>query len=162
MAVDFEEATAALFARIAHVTGVVYSTRVLESWDDTPPVKMPALMLTSRPIEPIVQKDPMLPPMWKLMVGVILYVKSPDPRTAPSTLLNPLIAAVCNALLLQPGEISVPAAGAQFVVRPPGQVSTTLGGLCQYARVSATIDRFEGLIGHTAAASIPIEMVLTS
>jgi hypothetical protein len=168
MSVDFETPTAALFTRLsalAAANGAVlkYATRTLESWDDSPPALQPALMLTSGDIEELTPKPEQIgltTPMWKLKLVVVLYAKSPDPKIAPSTILNPLIAAVCNALLAQPLEAAAQAQ--KFPTRLPGQASTTLGGLCASCRVAGTIKRSEGLIGHVAAASIPIEMVIPS
>lgn len=163
MAVDFETPTLALFTRLSGLTGIQYATRVLESWDESPPAKQPALMLTSGDIaefSPGNQGAGFLPPLWKPLLTVVLYVQSPVPTVSPATILNPLIATVCNALLRQHGEATAP--NARFVANGPGQFCTTLGGLCAYCRVAGTIVRSEGLPGNVAAASIPIEMVLTS
>lgn len=166
MSVDFETPTAALFARLATLTGAPfqYTTRVLEDWDSSAPAKQPALMLTSGEIAEFTPKADqvgLIVPMWKVSLLAVIYVQAPNPRTkAPSEILNPLIAAVCNALLAQPSEPRSPQA--QFPTRVPGQFSTTLGGLCAYCRVAGTIKRSEGLVGHVAASSIPIEMVISS
>lgn len=163
MAVDFETPTVALFTRLSGIVGIQYATRVLEDWDSIAPANQPALMLTSAPISeftPNTALQGQAPPMWKLQLLAVLYVKTPDRTVAPSTILNPLIAGVLNALLRQQGDPI--ATGARFVANGPGQFSTTLGGLCAHCRAFGTIERAEGLIGHAAVAHIPIEMVLTS
>lgn len=162
MAVDFETPTEALFQRLIAVSGVNYSTRKLESWDDTPPAVTPSLMLTSGPIdvfEPTSNLPGISPPMYKAKLTLVLYCQLDESEgVAPSTALNNILSAVCNAIL---GEtVSVPA-GRPFP-SPPGMRGTTLGGLCAYCRVAGTIERFEGLIGKFSAASIPLEMVLTT
>lgn len=164
MAVDFETPTAALFTRLSALPGVQSATRVLEDWDSVAPANQPALMLTSGPIaefSPNAALAGQAPPLWKLQLLAVLYIQVPPPHTlAPSTIMNPLIAAVVNAMLKQGPE--PPSNVARFVANGPGQFSTTLGGLCAYCRAFGTIERAEGLIGHVAVAHIPIEMVLTS
>jgi hypothetical protein len=163
MAVDFEGATAALATRLESLGAFRHVTRILEDWDSSAPAQQPALMLTSGPIGVVAPSGNLagqLPPLWTMELLAVLYVQVPDPTVAPSTLLNPLIAAVCNALLKTAGEPAV--AQARFLANPPGQFSTTLGGLCAACYVTGTIDRFEGLVGRVAVAHIPIAMVLSS
>jgi hypothetical protein len=163
MAVDFEAATVAQFDRLGNVPGVNYATRIQENWADQPPTLQPSLQLISQGIELFEAPSSVQgvsPPMWRVRTLVVLYAQSPDEATPPSIMLNTLISAVVNALLIQPGENA--AAGARFVGRPPGVFCTTLGGLCAYCRVSGNIERFEGIIGRVAVAHVPIEMLLTS
>lgn len=165
MSVDFEGPSVALFERLASINGGVfqYATRRLEDWDSSPPAKQPALMLTSGPIAPFVPSAALqgqAPPLWRMSTLAVIYVQAPSATAAPSLILNPLVADVCNALLKQAAEVASPAA--RFVANTPGQWSTTLGGLCAACFVSGTIERSEGLATHIAIASIPIELVLTS
>lgn len=163
MAVDFETPTAALFARLQLIDGLQYATRVLEDWNQSASAKQPALYLTSDTIVEFTPNSALAgkaPPMWKMNLLVVLYVQSPDPNTAPSAILNPLIAGVCNALVKTVPEKA--ATGAQFVANAPGQFSTTLGGLCAYCRVAGKIEISEGLGGRESAAHIPLELVLSS
>lgn len=164
MAVDFETPTAALFTRLSGLQGIQSATRVLEDWDSVAPVNQPALMLTSGPIaefSPNAALAGQAPPLWKVQLLAVLYIQVPPPHAvAPSSIMNPLIAAVVNALMKQAAE--TPSSAARFVANPPGQFLTTLGGLCVYCRAFGTIERAEGLLGHVAVAHIPIEMVLTS
>jgi hypothetical protein len=163
MAIDFETPTVALFTRLSNVTGVQYATRVLEDWDSTAPANQPALMLTSGPAVELIPNSNLqgqAPQLWKLQLLAVLYVQTPDPTVAPSTILNPLISGVLNALVRTVAE---PVSNvAKFVANAPGQFATTLGGLCAYCRAFGTIERAEGLVGHVAVAHIPIEMVLST
>jgi hypothetical protein len=161
--VDFEAPTVALFARLSALNGVKYATRILEDWDSSAPAHQPALMLTSGAINEFVPSAALqgqAPALWKMTLLAVLYVQTPSRTVAPSTILNPLIASVVNALQRQTAEPMANAA--RFVANAPGQFATTLGGLCAYCRAFGTIERAEGLIGHVAVAHVPIEMVLTS
>lgn len=161
MAFNPEAAMAALFTRLQQATVFAYSSRRLESWADTPPAECPAFFLASGPMTPEYQQGPLLPPLWRINGTLVLYVRNDaDPSAPPGILLNTVIGAVVGLLAMQPGE--VPAQGAPFVARPPGQWGTTLGGRCSYCRVAGTITVDEGLIDNGGAAVIPIEMLLSS
>lgn len=164
MALDIETPMAALFTRLQQAatptgTSFQYATRRLEAWDDVEPPKRPALMLTSGKIT-LRQANIANVPLWLVTPRVVIYVTSADINTPPSIMLNELVASVVNLLTLQPGEMS--GAGAPFLAAPLGQTATTLGGLVTFARVGGDIEIAEGLANDVAAASIPIEMQLSS
>lgn len=130
---------AALFALLSDIPGVVLSSRRLRHWTDVPPEEQPALFVT----QGNEQADTLTgqPTKWLLSVDVYIYANTAN--GSPSTILNPIIDSVVDALMPITGNIQ------------------TLGGLVSYCRVSGQIETDEGLLGDQAVAIIPIEILAT-
>lgn len=163
MAVDREDIFEALFTRLethAATSAVLHTfSRRLESWDDTPPTKQPALMLLMGGSRPRYGDHRNMPPIWTLDAYLLIYVKDDgshsgviDPR------MNEILTALESALEMQPGEVAA-STRPQFPTIGPAPAPTTLGGLCTFCRFSeAGIEVYQGTVGHQGYMRIPLEI----
>lgn len=156
MALDREAIFVAAFARLRTAADFVFTSRVFQSWDDTPPAECPAMFFTKGPEDRVIQQG--MPPLIRMTGLLMVYVRNDaDPEMPASTLLNELLTSIDEKLEYAPTEGQVD--GAPFVANPYAGWGTTLGGLVSYCRIADTVDVFEGVIGGGAAAIIPIEML---
>ena len=137
--INRETIYAALFAKLAAVSGFTTVSRRLKHWTDTPPGDQPALFVIQR--REIVQTVPALNPVYELEVDAYLYAYSGDMNASPAQLLNPLLDAVTATLLPDASNNK-----------------QTLGGLVQHAWIDGSIETDEGVLGNQAVAIIPIRI----
>jgi hypothetical protein len=148
--VDRELIYSTLFTRLSTLTSGVsplfmYATRNLFLWEKAAPEDMPAILQTQR--TEAVTKVRGRPPIWELKVNVFVYVYTGnlgDSSVVPSTLLNPLIDAITDAL--SPDDLS--------------NEAYTLGGLVSSCYIDGTLETFEGNLGNEAMVIIPITMTV--
>ena len=164
MAAQRELIFAALFDRLSAISFFRYSSRVFQSWDDTPPSVQPAFFLLKGAEEGNIKLQG-APSGWKLKATVCVYISNDEtthnePSVAPSTTLNNAITLIEAALQMQSGEL--PNLAGTFPSRPPGSFTTTLGGLCYSCQIVGTVEVFDGAIAGTAVALIPIEILTTA
>lgn len=156
MALNREEVFVAAYERLRSAANFVFTSRVFQSWDDTPPAECPSMFFTKGPEDRVIQQG--MPPLIRMTGLLVVYVRNDaDPAMASSTLLNQLLTSIDEKLEYSPTEGQV--MGAPFVANPYAGFGTTLGGLVSYCRIADTVDVFEGVIGGGAAAIIPIEML---
>lgn len=135
-----EAVYAALFEKLANITGIVTSSRRLLMWDDVPPASQPALFQTQ--IGEVAEKIRGAPTRWRLSVDVHVYV-SPgnDPISVPSIALNSILDSIETALA------------------PDSTGEQTLGNLVSHCSIIGKVDIHEGLLGGQVVAIIPIEIL---
>lgn len=118
------------------------ATRVTKHWDDVSGEDQPALyqmqsMETPRPYK----KG--LPQIWDCEITLYLYVRTNlqnDPTAVPSSMLNPLLDAIKNAIVIDDFSTD----------------SCTLGGLVSSCKISGPIRIYEGDLGDEAVATVPV------
>ena len=131
---------AALFSLLSASAGFNTTSRRLVVWDDVPQDLQPALFQNQKKEIPTGQ--PGLNQVWTLTVDIFIYAHNMgDKSTAPSTIINPLIDAVQNA-----------------IAPDPVTNKQTLGGLVQHAGIEGSIVTDEGVLGDQAVAIIPISI----
>jgi hypothetical protein len=136
---------AALFEKLRVISSLVTASRKLKHWADVPDIQQPALFQAQKSEN--VTGMPKFPRVWELAVDVYLYVKTAkDPQAAPSTILNPLMDAVQNALA--PDD--------------PKLERCTLGGLVEHCWIEGRVETDEGALGDQAVAIVPILIKLTA
>lgn len=132
---------AALFERLRALDGVLTSSRYLLHWDDVPAASRPALFV-SQGDQAQLDQSPGIPPRWVLTASVYIYVN--HNKTSPAGIaLNPILDAIEQALTFD-----------NIMKR-----TCTLGGLVEWCRVDGNIEVFEGFLGETGAAIVPIRML---
>lgn len=166
MAANREECFAALFALLEQLGtpagGSVFkfTSRVFQSWDDTPPPQCPAMFMVKGAEEQL-PAGLGLPPLWRLRARVVVYARLDEGRLEPpSVQLNEIMTAVEGALERKPIE-GPPTIPPKFVSNPAGYFGTTLGGLCFGCQLAGQIQTFEGVIGGDSMMIAEIE-ILTS
>lgn len=138
-----EEIYAALFAQLASVPGFTTTSRRLKHWSDTPQGEQPAIFQAQ--VNETAQTATGQPTKWLLRCDLYLYVRAPG-KQAPSTILNPLVDAVCNKL-----NTVHPITGRNTLGLPN----------VEYCRVEGTIETDEGTLGEQAVAIIPVVILAT-
>lgn len=121
------------------------ANRRLRHWSDVAPVEQPALFMTEKGGQAVV-KALGAPTVWTLYADFYIYVHSSDPYTAPSTILNPLLDALDQALA------PTAATGIQNLGLPD---------MVQHAYIAGKIDTDEGVLGDQAIAIVPVEILCT-
>jgi hypothetical protein len=161
MALNREAIFAALFQRIEGVSAFKFTSRVFQSWDDTPPSASPAVFMVKGPERSNVRIQG-APPLLELTATVVIYAQNGiDPETPASTILNDVLDALDVALERTP--IEGPAPGAMFPANAGGggQWGTTLGGLVYGCQIEGSTEVFEGVISGWAQAIVPIQILVT-
>lgn len=130
----------ALFTLLSAIDGLNTKSRRLKIWTDVPTVNQPALFQIQRKEQVIAVTN--RPPVYRLHVDVYLYANTSDQTQAASSILNPILDAICLAL------------------QPRGE-NQTLGGLVQYCRIDGEITTDEGILGDQSVVIIPIEILTT-
>lgn len=141
---NFEPIYQALFDRLKLATGVKTASRRLKHWTDVPAKDQPALFTSQGGEAPEQVRG--MPPKWRLTVDVYVYVTVPSEKTAPATLLNPILGAVRDAM--------APSEGVDRINRVQ-----SLGGLVSHAWINGQIEVYDGVLGDQAVAMIPIEIL---
>lgn len=131
----------ALFALLSGAADFTTSSRRLRHWSDVGPAEQPALFMVQK--SETAERKNGLPPKWRALVDVFVYVHAPDEATPPSTALNPLLDAI--EAVLAPGR-----AGAV----------QTLGGLVEHAWIAGKIETDEGVLGGQSVAIVPVEILV--
>lgn len=169
MAVQRERIFVALFERLAAIAVAEsqyffkYKSRVFDNFDNVPPGTRPALFLLKGD-EVGGVKAPGMPTAFALRADVLIYVNPlattmEPPQQSPDTLINEAITLVEQALEMTPLEQA--ASGAMFVARPPGQFTTTLGGLCYSCQIEGTVEVTDGSASGVIMIHIPITILTT-
>jgi len=146
---------AALFARVAtlKVGGVpLFKTveRRVRHWTEVDASAQPYLGAT-QDTETKTQVKRM-PSRWVFRVCLYIYVHTgaaDDTSVVPSTLLNPVLDAVEEAL--RPTEVD-----------DNQDLVNTLGGLVADCKIIGTIETSEGMLGNQEYALVPVEIVVPS
>jgi len=133
---------AALFGLLSASASFNTASRRWRPWGEVAVADQPALFQVQRKEES--QTTTGQPTIWKLHVDVVIYVNTGgDMSVVAASIINPLIDAVTGL----------------FDPNPTTFGKQTLGGLVQYARVSAAVETDEGVLGDQAYAVIPIEIL---
>lgn len=170
MAAQRERIFEALFTRLSAIQSAAegqvffkYASRVFYGFDNVPSGLRPVLLLCKGD-ETGGVKTPGLPSGWLLRADVVIYIDPlattiETPAQSPDTLINEAITLVEAALEMQPDEraASLP----PFVARPPGQFTTTLGGLCYSCQIDGTVQIIDGSASGTIQILIPIAILTT-
>lgn len=122
------------------------ATRKTKHWDDVPAEDQPALLQMQR--REIAKYRKGLPTIWDCEISLFLYVRSNqliDTSQVASVLLNPLLDAITNAL----------------VVDDIANNCCTLGGLVSHCAIEGAIEIYEGDLGDEAVAVIPVTFRVT-
>ena len=119
------------------------SSRRLRHWSDVAPAEQPALFMSEKGGHAVV-KALGAPIVWTLYADFYIYVHSSDPYAAPSSILNPLLDALEQALAASP------ASGIQNLGLPE---------FVQHAYIAGKIETDEGVLGDQAVAIVPVEIV---
>lgn len=113
-------------------------SRSLRHWHDTPPEDQPSLMQNQTGES--AQTMDGFPTKWLLKLDIYVYAKI-QPGQSSSSVLNPLVDAVCNAL------------NTPHVIT--GKTNLGLSNV-EWARVDGNIETDEGSLGDQAVAIIPV------
>lgn len=142
MTTDFEPIYAALFAKLAAITGLKTSSRKIKHWSDVPAKQQPALFMIQGGESPEQVRG--LPPKWRLKAEIYLYVNPGEGKTIiPSQVMNGLLKQVREALAFDNMAVK----------------ANTLGGLVSHCWISGEVEVYDGVLGDQAVAIIPIEML---
>jgi hypothetical protein len=136
---------AALFALLANAAGFATASRRLRHWSDVAAAEQPALFLAQK--SETAEQARGLPTKWTCDVDAYVYCQAPDERTAPTTILNPLLDAIEAAL--------APLAGNDVAAN-----AQTLGGLAYHAWINGKIETDEGALGGQSVAIVPIRITI--
>lgn len=160
-AIQREAIFAALFARVAAISGIAYSSRIWKGVDQVPDVQQPCAFLF-KGNERILRHDRGMPPTWELEAVVVLgcRVLEADPDAAPSTTINALLDSFEAVIARQPLE--GPAPTSPYANNPDLAWGTTLGGLCASVAISGEIEVAEGAVGLQALCVIPLVIIAAS
>lgn len=139
---SFEPIYAALFAKLAAITGLVTTSRVGRHWTNVRPEEQPALFL----VEDFEHGEQKAPPRvaWTLRPEVWIYTYTNADSSVPG-------ATALNALLFQVRATLEPS---------PGTGRQTLGGLVHSCRIAGDIEKDAGLLGPQSVAVIPVEIIV--
>lgn len=144
MTTDFEPIYAALFAKLAAISGLKTSSRKIKHWSDVPAKQQPALFVIQGGEAPEQVRG--LPPKWRLKVEVYIYVNPGEGKSIiPSQVMNAILKNVREALAFD--NVAAKAC--------------TLDGLVSHCWIAGEIEVYDGVLGEQAVAVIPIEMLTT-
>ncbi|MCL4504114.1 MAG: hypothetical protein M1438_20005 [Deltaproteobacteria bacterium] len=133
----------ALFNLVKDLPLFVTTSRRGKPAKDVPAEEQPALFQEEGAGETIEYQAPGLPPKIYLYADLGFYARIPDDQTtAPGTVLNPLIDAICAALEPDPAE-----------------EEQTLGGRVVYCRIDGKILKNEGLLDGQASVVFPVKIL---
>ncbi len=138
-----EQIYGALFAKLSAIPGVVTASRRLLHWSDVSPASQPSLFQVQKS-ETVTQQSA-FQAVWKFHIDLYLYAFSPDSNVSGSTILNPIVDLIEQALS-----------------PPDGMQAQTLGGLVKYCHIVGQIITDEGVLGQQAVAVIPVEILVNS
>lgn len=131
----------ALFAKLSSINGFLTKSRRLQHWSDVPAGAQPALFQAQKSENAVKVRG--IPTKWTVDLHLYIYAYSTDANASPSTILNPLVDAIENALA------------------PDSTGNQTLGGLVSHCSIIGNIETDEGVLGSQAVAIIPIQIVTT-
>ena len=119
--------------------------RKLKIWSDISPADMPSLFLLQQ--KEVSETIRGLPIKWSFYPEIYIYVSvGNETNLNPYTLLNPILDKVCDLFdntKLQEGN-------------------QTLGGLVHSCKINGGIETDGGILGTTAIAIIPIEIIVNN
>lgn len=129
----------ALFALVSGLGGIRLASRRARAFADVGSGDQPALFMEQKSEQQDVSTK--MPGKWTLHVDLLIYVNTGgnEPSVVPASVLNPILDAVCAAL-----------------VPPPQLGEQTLGGLVARCRVNGSIEIVEGVQGDQAFAVVPV------
>jgi hypothetical protein len=137
-----EQAYGALFAQLQTIPEVVTCTRRLRHWSDVSTEEQPAVFLKIGG-ESRSNTDRRLPPRILLGAEVWVYVNTHEGEAGP--VIHPLLDQIDDVLAV-----------------PLGADELTLGGTVARCWIEGSTQIFEGDLGSTAVAIVPVQMLLTS
>lgn len=143
---------AAIFAYFAALTvggspAFRNATRRVAQWEKYLPEEQPALLMRQR--NEVAEHRKFMPTKWVLNIDLLVYVHtaaSIDNSVIPSQLLNPLLDVIEDALTIDDILNS----------------SCTLGGLVSYAAIDGTVDIHLGSLDDSAAAIVPVRILVNT
>jgi hypothetical protein len=149
-ALNREAIYVALEQLLAAIPGVKTCSRVTRDLGRVAPTEQPAVFLSAH--KESAKNTKGLPTVWTLRATVLIYART-DPETgnAPSSVLNPILTALENALLWVNGD------GAPLAPQSP----TTLKGLVSRVWMGPEIDIGEGVETGQGVAIVPLEILAT-
>jgi hypothetical protein len=136
-----EDIFAALFALVSAAADFETATRRIKVYSAVASGQQPALLqieLGEKWIAP-----PGMPPVVSLSCAIFIYCEQADPTAAVSSILNPLLDAVTNAIAPDPFADEY----------------QTLGGLVTHCRIAGDVKIAEGLSGQCEAI-LPVEILV--
>ncbi|MGD0144683.1 MAG: hypothetical protein ABSC92_16145 [Rhizomicrobium sp.] len=136
-----EDIFAALFALVSEAADFETATRRMKVYSAVASGQQPALLQTE--LGEKWNAPPGTPPVVTLACAIFIYCEQPDPLAAVSTILNPLLDAVMNAIAPDPFADEL----------------QTLGGLVAHCRIAGDVKIAEGLGGQCEAV-IPVEILV--
>jgi hypothetical protein len=141
-----ETIAAAVYAKLAAMTGVRTSSRRPKTFDQVPPADCPAVFLGVGASESIGNPGPRA--LWRMEFIVYLYVHDGS-AAGPSSQLNAYLGYIDTAFRASAADLASPGASPDH---------TTLGGLVLYAR-PLNVQTDEGSFGDQGVAIVTIEVV---
>lgn len=136
-----EDIYAALFALVSAAADFETATRRIKVYSAVASGQQPAVLqveLGEKWIAP-----PGMPAVVALNCAIFIYCEQPDPAAPVSSVLNPLLDAVTNAIAADPFADEY----------------QTLGGLVTHCRISGDVKIAEGL-GGQCEAIVPVEILV--
>lgn len=143
MAIVRETIYAALWSLASGTARFATANRRLRHWSNVSPAEQPALFMSEKGGSARV-KALGAPAVWTLRAEFYIYAHSGDPRTAPATVLNPLLDGLEQALAPSP------ASGVQNLGLPE---------VVQHAYIAGRVEIDEGALGDQAVAIVPVEIL---
>ncbi len=141
--IDRETIYAALWLLASGAWNFATASRRLRHWSDVSAVEQPALFMSEK--GGLAHAKALgTPIVWTLYADFYIYAHSNDPYMAPSTILNPLLDALEEALAPSP------ATGLQNLGLPQ---------MVQHAYIAGKTETDEGVFGDQAIAIVPVEIL---
>ncbi len=131
-----------LFNLIGSIRAFKYKSRRLKMWTDIAPADMPAMFLTegNEGVATIRGLDPRV----VLSAEIYIYVNAGnDLNAVAQSIMNPILDSVTNLFNFNNIDYGV----------------QTLNGLVHSCKISGSIEKDNGVLGTTAIAIIPIEII---
>lgn len=141
MAATREQIYSALFALVSAAGAFTTKSRKIKHWTEVRPAEMPAIYQLQK-AEIFENAARGIPSRKYYYLDLFVYAYSPNNADTPSIQLNSLLDAIEAALA------------------PDYTGNQTLGGLVSHCWIKGTIETDEGVLGQTAVAIIPIEILV--
>ncbi|SRR5216684_4395585 len=134
----------ALFTKLSASSAFAFATRKNIPSDQLGTVQKPALEMLVKS-EVAEYRGVGIPPKWRMVIHVFVYVDTNDPDKEPATTLNELKDAIEAA-----------------VAPDPSTSKLTLGNLAVECRIQGSIEEDLGLLAGVGGLLIPLEIMTTS
>ena len=138
-----------IYIALLNLIGTVASfntrSRKLKLWTNVSPPDMPALFILQQ--KETAQTMTGMPTKWTFTPEIYIYVCTGNDETVtPYSILNPIVDAVCDL----------------FDTQKLQEGKQTLGGLVHSCKILGGIETDGGILGTTAIAIIPIEIIVNN